>query len=212
MTTVVPKLARAMMRRDEQPNIELAEALAKRKSPKAVAELADLLLNGTKAQQGDAVKVLYELAARKPHFLTPHLGEVLLALSSKNSRVVWGTLTLLAKLTETHADFVFEHLDSVLRASKGPSVIGKDHAVVILCKLCELEYRGVSKHLLDRIRTAPNNQLASYAEKAAAVLPGAEKAELQSILTRRRPKLVHPTKIKRVDRLLKQLGASGRDA
>ena len=60
------KLASALGRNDERPNVELAEVLAARPNAASVTELVELLSTGTVAEQNDAIKVLYELGERKP--------------------------------------------------------------------------------------------------------------------------------------------------
>lgn len=70
--SVLGKLASALGRNDEQPNVELAEALAARPDAAAVAELAGALATGPTAVSNDAIKVLYELGALKPELVAPH--------------------------------------------------------------------------------------------------------------------------------------------
>ena len=67
--SVLGKLASALGRNDERPNVELAEALVVKPDKAAIAELAAALSNGTVAQQNDAIKVLYEIGERNPTWL-----------------------------------------------------------------------------------------------------------------------------------------------
>ena len=50
------KLASALGRNDERPNVELAEALVAKPDKAAIAELATLLTSGSAAQQDDAIR------------------------------------------------------------------------------------------------------------------------------------------------------------
>ncbi len=55
---MLDKLARSLGRKDEQPNIDLAENLVSRPDRAAITELADALTSKSRAVQGDAIKVL----------------------------------------------------------------------------------------------------------------------------------------------------------
>jgi len=70
--SVLGKLASALDRNDERPNVELAEALAAKPDKAAIAELVAALSGGTTAQQNDAIKVLYEIGERKPELVAMH--------------------------------------------------------------------------------------------------------------------------------------------
>ena len=61
--SILSRLASALGRNDERPNVELAEALAARPDAAAVAELV-AALSGPVATANDAIKVLYELGSR----------------------------------------------------------------------------------------------------------------------------------------------------
>lgn len=60
------ELASAKGRRDEAPNIALAEKLTRSRDKRAIAELIRLTSKGTKPQRRDAIKALYEVGERAP--------------------------------------------------------------------------------------------------------------------------------------------------
>lgn len=64
--TVLDKLSSALDRRDEAPNIALAEHIVARNDTAAIAELAVAVRSGTARQANGALKVLYEVGARRP--------------------------------------------------------------------------------------------------------------------------------------------------
>ena len=88
--SVLGRLASALERNDERPNVELAEALVAKPDKAAIVELADALSAGTVAQQNDAIKVLYEIGERKPELVAPHAEALFALLKSKNNRNVCG--------------------------------------------------------------------------------------------------------------------------
>ena len=64
--SVAGRLAGALDRRDEQPNVDLAIEIDAAKDRDAVAELVALVRSGTVRQRNDAMKVLYEIGSRDP--------------------------------------------------------------------------------------------------------------------------------------------------
>src|SRR5690349_7232458 len=82
--SIVPELAVSRGRRDEKPNIELAEKLARTRNDSAVAELIGLLETGTSQQQADALKTLYEIGERAPEMIAPYAKAFISLLEQKN--------------------------------------------------------------------------------------------------------------------------------
>ena len=83
--SVLDRLASALDRNDERPNVELAEALVAKPDKAAIALLADALSIGTVAVQNDAIKVLYEIGGRAPELVAPHAEALFALLGSKNN-------------------------------------------------------------------------------------------------------------------------------
>ncbi|HRH38307.1 MAG TPA: hypothetical protein PK760_08175, partial [Flavobacteriales bacterium] len=67
--SAISLLASSLGRRDEQPNIALAEAIAARKDHKAVTQLVDVVRAKDKALRSDAIKALYEVGERSPELI-----------------------------------------------------------------------------------------------------------------------------------------------
>lgn len=94
--STLDRLASALGRSDERPNVELAEELAAKPDNGAVAELV-AALSGPPTVSNDAVKVLYELGARRPELVAPHIEAFLALLGSTNNRNVWGALQAIGR-------------------------------------------------------------------------------------------------------------------
>src|SRR4029079_8436316 len=133
--TVLDKLASALDRNDEKPNVELAEKLVSSRDKKAIAELAGAVAGGKAAVQNDAIKVLYEIGERNPELIAAHAEVFLAALTSKNNRLVWGAMSALDTIAAVEAKALYTRLPEILDAAEKGSVIAKDKAVSLLCKL-----------------------------------------------------------------------------
>jgi hypothetical protein len=200
------KLASALGRNDEQPNVELAEALAAKPSAAAITELVELLSAGTVAEQNDAIKVLYELGERRPEVIAGHAAAFLALLKSKNNRNVWGAMSAIDTIAAVRPKEVAAALKDILAAADKGSVIAKDKAMSTLSKLALAGEAKAMPALLDRLDTAAVNQLPMYAELALPAV-GAHKTKFQAILERRLPDLP-PAKQARVGKVLRKLAKS----
>lgn len=204
---IVDRLASAMDRRDEKPNIELAEALAESGDAAAVAELATMLTNAPRPLRHDAVKALYELAARRPALVAPHLPVFLPLLKAADNRMVWGAMQALASLCDSDPALVAPHLDAVVEGAGRGSVIAKDKAVEILARLSkEPDFAGRAWPLLvDRVDRAAVNQLPMYAEHALTAATANDPRALETVVAARLETVVQPAKRKRLEKVLRAL-------
>jgi hypothetical protein len=200
------KLANALGRNDERPNVELAEALAAKPNAASVNELVELLSGGTVAEQNDAIKVLYELGERKPEAITGHVDAFLALLKSKNNRNIWGAMSAIDTLASARPKEVAAALKDILLAADKGSVIAKDKAMSTLSKLALAGEPNAMPALLERLDGAATNQFPMYAEMALPAV-GGHKAKFQAILERRLPDLP-PAKQARVQKVLRKLAKS----
>lgn len=204
--SVLGKLASALGRNDEQPNVELAEALAAKPDATAVAELAGALATGSTAVSNDAIKVLYELGALKPELVAPHASAFLTLLGGKNNRNVWGALQAIETITALQPDAVLAQLPKIIAAADKGSVIAKDKAVAILVKLAAAGH-GVKALpiLLERLKDAAPNQFPMYAEQALAVIDAAHRAAFVRLLEARLETIEASAKRARVEKVIRRL-------
>ena len=200
------KLATALGRNDERPNVELAEVLAARPNAASVTELVELLSTGTVAEQNDAIKVLYELGERKPDAIAAHVDAFLALLKSRNNRNVWGAMSAIDTIAAVRSKAVATALKDILAAADKGSVIAKDKAMSTLAKLALAGEPKAMPALLERLETAAINQFPMYAEMVRPAA-GAHKGKFQAILERRLPDLP-PAKQARVEKVLRKLGKS----
>jgi len=203
--SVLGKLASALGRNDEQPNIELAEALAAKPDAAAVAELAGALATGSTATSNDAIKVLYELGQRQPELVAPHAEAFLTLLGGKNNRNVWGALQAIETITALQPDAVLAQLPKIIAAADKGSVIAKDKAVAILIKLAAAGHGAkVLPILLERLEGAAPNQFPMYAEQALPVIDAAHRAAFVRLLEARLGGIEASAKRTRVEKVLRR--------
>jgi hypothetical protein len=208
--TIINKLASSLGRRDEVPNIMLAQTIAAAKDTAAVTELVECLSQKNKDIQNDSIKVLYEAAAIDPGLLKEHAGMMALLLSSKNNRLQWGAMTVLNAITEKYPRLVYSFLPEIIRAAGTGSVITNDQFTGILVKLCATkEYGNEAFHLLnEQLLRSPLNQLPMYAEMAVPVITGKHKATFINSLTVRLTEFEKESKKKRVEKVIKRCSTS----
>ena len=200
-------LATNLGRRDEQPNIALAEKIAAQQDIAAVAELPGLLAHNNKHIQGDAIKVLYETGARAPGLIAGHAATFIALLQSPDQRMVWGAMTALSTIAAEVPGVLHKALSSIMMAAEGPSVIARDHAVKILVTLAKVPafYDDAMTLLLTLLISSPENQFPTYAESIAQVMQGNDLPRLRRILRDRLPVTVTPTKARRIEKLLSKI-------
>ena len=202
---VLSKLASALDRNDERPNVELAEALVAKPDKKAIAVLADTLSTGTVAVQNDAIKVLYEIGERAPELVAPHAEAFFALLKSKNNRNVWGAMSAIDTIAGVKAKDVAARLKDILAAADKGSVIAKDKAMSTLAKLAQAGETKAMPALLERLADAAPNQFPMYAETAATAVSAAHKAKLVAVLEARLKTIDAAAKKARVDKVLRKL-------
>jgi len=205
--SVAKRLASALERNDERPNVELAEALVAAPDKAAIAELAGLLTTGSKPQKHDAIKTLYEIGYRKPELIAPHLDAFVSLLSTRDNRMLWGTLVALSTLADSCPQELAAHLGSILAAADRGSVIAKDAAMKILGALNADPALNpeLTPILFERLETAAVNQVPMYAELAAPSIAEKDKPAFRKIVETWHGKIPMPAKKKRLEKVLKGL-------
>lgn len=206
--TIIERLSSSLGDRDNVADIALAEEIASTGDRDAILELVEHLNAKNRRLQSDCIKTLYEIGERRPELIVAYTDEFAPLLTSKNPRLVWGTMCALDACASANAEAVYPHLDAILEAARGESVIARDHAVGILVKLCQAKHaKKCFPILLDIIRTAPLNQLPSYCEKTAEAATGAQREELAKLVRMRLPEVAdQKAKKARMEKVLKRLG------
>ena len=122
---MIEKLACKLGRNDEIPNIELAESICLNNDTIGVKEIVDGFKGKDKAVANDCIKVLYELGERNPTLISDYAIDFISSLYSKNNRLVWGSMTALAKITRFAPQLIFDKIQAVIYAYN-PAAISVD--------------------------------------------------------------------------------------
>lgn len=204
---VIDHLATTLKRRDEVPNQELAEKIAKANDKEAVAQLIELLNHKSKDLQHDAIKVLYEVSERKASLVSGYMPVFLALLKHKNNRLQWGGMTAIASLVDEDPRAVYKSLPEIITAAEQGSVITRDYAVKILTQFCTMKNYAaeVFPLLLEQLLRSPANQLPMYAENAVPVINDTNKAAFIKALNSRLDDIEKDSKRLRVEKVIKKL-------
>jgi len=204
--SIADRLAGALDRRDERPNIELAVEIAASGDKAAVGELVALVQSGKPRQRNDAMKVLYEIGARDPELIGGHCPVFLEALGSRTNRQVWGAMSVLDAVAEARAEQIAAELPRIIDAADRGSVIAKDRCTSILTKLARAGYADKAVPILvERVRNAAPNQFPTYAEKAASVVTPEARRGLIETIRERLSGITQRAKRERMEKLLRKL-------
>ncbi|MEP7164166.1 MAG: hypothetical protein ABI741_05705 [Ferruginibacter sp.] len=205
--SVFEKLASSLNRRDEKPNLELAQKIAAKKDKVAVKELISLLQHKSKDIQFDCIKVLYEIGELQPSLIKEYTGNFIDLLESKHNRNIWGAMHALDCITPEDPKQVYSCLSKIMEAAEKGSVITRDHAVGILLKLCTVKQYGGNAFILfiELIKDCPTNQLAMYAENAMNTMQAKNKPVFIQTLRARLDEIEKETLRKRVEKVIKKL-------
>ena len=207
--SVLQKLASALHRRDETPNIALADAIAQSDDKNAVKELAENLDNKNKHIRYDCIKVLYETGGRKPALIADYTKKFLNLLNNKDNRLRWGAMTALSCIADVQPGTIYKALPALSLAAQKGSVITKDQYIAIMVKLSAVnKYTDDVLPLLNEaLLTSLPNQLPMYAEQALPVINNEYKAGFIKTVKFRLKDVQAASKQKRIEKIIKKLEA-----
>ena len=202
---MIEKLAYTLGRNDEEPNIELARALAKAKNKKGIKEIVDGL-NNPKAQiANDCIKVLYELAEINHELVAEYADTFIKLLKSRNCRLVWGSMTALSKIASLKADDIYKNIDVVIRAYEKGKVITVDNSISVFAELVKAGKKYEKKVfpiIIEHLEKCRSKEVGQHAERAFGCINKNNSQLFKETLLKRRETLTDAQK-KRVDKLLK---------
>jgi hypothetical protein len=204
---MIEKLAYSLGRNDEEPNIELAKELAKAKNKKGIKEIVNGLYNPKEQIANDCIKVLYEIAEITPELVSEYVGTYIQLLKSKNNRLVWGAMTLLAKTTSFNSPEVFSNLDIIISAYKKGSVITVDNSISVFAELVKADKKYEKKVypiIIEHLEKCRQKEVGQHAERAFICINKNNSKKYKDTLLGRYKTLTDAQK-KRVDKLLKEL-------
>ena len=205
--TTIDKLASSLGRKDENPNIELANQIVSDSDKSAVKELLENLDNKSKDIRHDCIKTLYEIGSKAPSLIVDYTDNFIQLLKSKDNRMQWGAMTALNHLTNENPKKVYLALSQLAHVADTGSVITKDNYVAILIKLCAVKEFADNAFVLlnEQLLRSPANQLPMYAENALSIISPENKVVFIKTLSSRLDDFEKESKRKRVEKVLKKI-------
>lgn len=182
------RLACKQGRNDEAPNIELAEKLCADMDARGVCEVAAGLKSSDTAIVNDCIKVLYEVGQRKPELIADFADDFVSALSGKNNRLVWGSMTALVYIATQKAEVLWKRFPEIFAAYQKGSVITVDNAVSVFANMCRAgePYRTQIFPLLTaHLAACRAKEVAQHAERISVCVDADNRDEFIAVLTAR---------------------------
>lgn len=72
-----------------------------------IREIAEGLKSNDQAIANDCIKVLYEIGRKKPALIAEFTNDFISALSNRNNRIVWGSMTALGFIAPINHKVIF---------------------------------------------------------------------------------------------------------
>jgi len=206
--SVLNKIAFFQNERSDIPNQILAKELAGKNDRSGIQEIVDNLSHQNKSVQSDCLKVLYEIGYFSPELIADNVNTFLNLLTSKNNRMVWGTMIALATIAPLKADDIWKRIDEVVAAVESGSVITVDagvRALGIIASKNDVYCEKLLPFLFDILRNSIPRDVPRNAECIVPAINLATKSEFLSIIEQRKPEL-KPSQLTKLNRILKKLG------
>ena len=175
------RLATTLGRRDEIPNIELAQSLVAARDEEGVQELVDALSRGPAPIAADAIKVLYEAGAIDPSIIAPYAAEFAALLRSRNNRMVWGAASALHAISLGAPEAVTPHLPTLMDAVASGSVITADRGIGAIANGA-LGDAAATEFVLDHLRTCGAKYVPLRGEYSLGAVTAANAARFADVL------------------------------
>ena len=138
-----------------------------------VREIVEGIRSQDRSVASDCIKVLYEIGHRKPELIAEYTDLFITALSDKNNRIVWGSMTALAYSTHLNPNVVYNRLSEIVAAYRTGSVITVDNSISVFASLCSAggEYREVVfPLLLTHLEQCRAKEIPQHAERIAVCI------------------------------------------
>ena len=194
-------------RRDEDLNKILARELVDQYATDGIKEIVDHLSNPDKRIQSDCASVLEEVGRLEPDLLTPYVTDYLALLTSKNNRMVWGGMILLAMVADRVPDELFSHRETLIQASQTGSVISQDQGIKTLALVAAAKppYNEVLfPFLLEHLQICRPKSLPQHSESVALAVTIENKDRFLAVI-RERQSLLTPSQLRRTQKLIRTI-------
>ena len=206
---MIERLACRLGRNDEVPNIELAEYLCEHGDTDGIREIVGGFKGTDRAVANDCIKVLYEIGERNPALICDYADDFVSGLDSGNNRLVWGSMTALAKISELAPGPIFERIGTVISAYENGSTITVDNSISVfagLCKAGDGYAETILPILLKHLEECRPKEVPQHAERASICFNKGNADDFIKVLEKRSAQLTASQQT-RIKKLLKKLYA-----
>lgn len=191
--------------KSDEPNIALAHELTKSKDKQGIIEIVSGLNSKDKGISSDCIKVLYEIGYMNPELIMNFANDFIHLLTSKNNRLVWGSMIALSTIAELNPNPILENWDIVYSAYENGSVITIDNSITVFAKLCNINqesYDRIFPILIQHLKTCRPKEVPQHAERMLVCINKDNKKEFLDVLNSRIIELTPPqnARIKKIEK------------
>ncbi|MCL1913904.1 MAG: hypothetical protein FWG10_08530 [Eubacteriaceae bacterium] len=202
---MLEKLASSLGRKDELPNIELAQFLFQNRDVDGIVQIVEGFKGNSKTIAGDCIKVLYEIGERDPDLISNYAKVFIEGLMSKYNRLVWGSMAALSKIVGIAHEEIYDGIETILAAYGKGSVITIDNSISVLAGLCKAGYEErILPLLIGHLENCRPKEVPQHAERMSVCFDANNAKQFIETLEKRMPGL-GASQQARVKKLLKNL-------
>ena len=168
-------------RRDEVPNQQLAKDLAETKNKEGLNEISKYLWDKNPSIASDCLKVLYETGYINPGLVADYVDDYIKLLTSKNNRMVWGSMIALSTVAGLKADIIWENLDLIINVIRNGTLITEVSGIKVLTKaaLANQKYKEkIINVLFEFLENCRPVDFASRVETISPLITSSEEKEI----------------------------------
>jgi hypothetical protein len=165
--SVLPGLASAQGRKDEEPNKELARELVARNDTEGIQEVAENLRNEDRRVRTDCLSVLEQVGLLDPAMIEDYAGDFIELLFSRDNRLVWAAMIDLALVADRKPDEIFARYHEIVPVIEEGSVITRDNGIKVLAKVAAArpDYgQVIMPYLLEQLGSCRTKSVPQYGE------------------------------------------------
>ena len=206
---VLNRIAFYQNRRDEVPNQELARDLAERRDLAGIKEIIGNINSKNHNVRSDCLKVLYEVAYRKPKLVAPHAKVFLDLLEDKNNRMVWGAMIALGTIAAFNSKPIWDQRARIFKAIDAGSLITFVWGIRTIAGIAAKStsrIKEVMPKMQKYLRTCKARDVPTHLESMSALFNESNWAAIEKIVASRKKEMTR-SHIARLRRALKKIEA-----
>jgi hypothetical protein len=205
--SVTKRIAYYQNRRDEVPNQELAQELARRSDKTGIQEICEGLRSNNNNIRSDCLKVLYEIGYLRPDLIAPYANELLSLLDDKHNRMVWGAMIGLGTIAKLSAKTIWPNIDKVLKAIDHGSLITLVWGIRTLSNAAAGSKTRTRKIIPKLTRYLQECNVRDVPTHLESMLPVIDRTNWKALakIAEQRQKEMTPSHLARLKRVLKKL-------